>query len=226
LKNLSGAALKGRLRALPTNNRLGWKGLLGTNTLAYYGRKKPYDVGTWSPPWGPHVTVAAVDMSSSVSTYTVVGFPFPADLMRPDPEVTRSTPTLSILSTLFTRCYCLQWVAANSSSLFCFLTLVGKKSKKFRSRGAGVGWAYRKGTCGTGMPAATLHFFWHKIVWQPSPFFSDEKMLATSTPTSSRDETAKVPPDEKEKKKKKTVKIWQDSLGELFPQDCLQSVAS
>jgi hypothetical protein len=35
----------GRLLALPTNNSLGWKGLPGANTLAYYvfvtyGRKK------------------------------------------------------------------------------------------------------------------------------------------------------------------------------------------
>jgi hypothetical protein len=26
----------GRLLALPTNNRIGWKGLQGENTLAYY----------------------------------------------------------------------------------------------------------------------------------------------------------------------------------------------
>jgi len=36
------------LLALPTNTRLGWKGLPGTNTLAYYksvnyGRNKFYD---------------------------------------------------------------------------------------------------------------------------------------------------------------------------------------
>jgi hypothetical protein len=36
VKKLSGAALWGRLLALPTNIRLGWKGLPGTNTLAYF----------------------------------------------------------------------------------------------------------------------------------------------------------------------------------------------
>ncbi len=32
----SGASLLGRLQASSTNIRLGWKGLPGTNTLAYY----------------------------------------------------------------------------------------------------------------------------------------------------------------------------------------------
>jgi hypothetical protein len=36
VKNLSGAPLYGKFLALPTNTRLGWKGLPGTNTLAYY----------------------------------------------------------------------------------------------------------------------------------------------------------------------------------------------
>jgi hypothetical protein len=36
MKNLSGAPLWGRFLALPTNNTLGWNGLPGTNTLAYY----------------------------------------------------------------------------------------------------------------------------------------------------------------------------------------------
>jgi len=40
VKNLSGAPLKGRLLALPTNIRLGWRGLPQTNTPAYYSRKK------------------------------------------------------------------------------------------------------------------------------------------------------------------------------------------
>jgi hypothetical protein len=31
--------------ALPANIRLGWKGLPGTNTLAFYGRKKFYNTG-------------------------------------------------------------------------------------------------------------------------------------------------------------------------------------
>ncbi len=31
--------------ALPTNIRLGWKGFPGTNTFAYYGRKKIYRIG-------------------------------------------------------------------------------------------------------------------------------------------------------------------------------------
>jgi len=35
-KHLTGVPLKGRRLALPTNNRLGWKSLPGTNTLAYY----------------------------------------------------------------------------------------------------------------------------------------------------------------------------------------------
>ncbi len=34
---VSGAPLWGRLLTLPTNTRLGWKVLPGTNTLAYYG---------------------------------------------------------------------------------------------------------------------------------------------------------------------------------------------
>jgi hypothetical protein len=36
VKPLSGAQLLGRPPALPTNIRLGWKGLPGTNALAYY----------------------------------------------------------------------------------------------------------------------------------------------------------------------------------------------
>jgi hypothetical protein len=35
-EHIKGSSLKGRLLALPTNIRLGWKGLPGTNTLAYY----------------------------------------------------------------------------------------------------------------------------------------------------------------------------------------------
>jgi hypothetical protein len=35
VKPLSGDPLGGRLMALPTSIRLGWKGLPGTNTLAY-----------------------------------------------------------------------------------------------------------------------------------------------------------------------------------------------
>jgi hypothetical protein len=34
--NLRGAPIKGRPLALPSNIRLSWKGLPGTNTLAYY----------------------------------------------------------------------------------------------------------------------------------------------------------------------------------------------
>ncbi len=38
--------------ALPANIKLGWKGLPGTNALAYYeivtyGRKKFYNIGPW-----------------------------------------------------------------------------------------------------------------------------------------------------------------------------------
>ena len=36
MTHLSGAHLLGRLLALPTNNRLGWKGLPGANTITYY----------------------------------------------------------------------------------------------------------------------------------------------------------------------------------------------
>ncbi len=36
LKHLSGAPYYGRFTALPTNIRLGWKGLAGTNSVAYY----------------------------------------------------------------------------------------------------------------------------------------------------------------------------------------------
>ncbi len=36
LKHFSGAPLKGRLLALPSNIRLSWKGLPGKNALAYY----------------------------------------------------------------------------------------------------------------------------------------------------------------------------------------------
>ncbi len=42
MKRLSGVPLKGRLLALPTNIRLGWKGLAGTNALAYFGPWKPF----------------------------------------------------------------------------------------------------------------------------------------------------------------------------------------
>ncbi len=35
---LSSAPLEGRLLALPTNTRLGWKSLPGTKALAYYGK--------------------------------------------------------------------------------------------------------------------------------------------------------------------------------------------
>jgi hypothetical protein len=37
VKHLLGASPQGRLLALTTNNRLGWKGLPGINNLAYYG---------------------------------------------------------------------------------------------------------------------------------------------------------------------------------------------
>ncbi len=36
MKLLSGAPLTGRLLILPTNIRLGWKALPGTNTVAYH----------------------------------------------------------------------------------------------------------------------------------------------------------------------------------------------
>jgi hypothetical protein len=36
VKHLSGAPLWGRLLASTTKTRLGWKGLVGTNTIAYY----------------------------------------------------------------------------------------------------------------------------------------------------------------------------------------------
>jgi hypothetical protein len=40
VKHISGAALKGRPLELPKNIRLGWKGLLETNTQAYYENPK------------------------------------------------------------------------------------------------------------------------------------------------------------------------------------------
>jgi hypothetical protein len=36
VKHLSGFPLQGKLLALPTNVGLGWKGVRGTNTLAYF----------------------------------------------------------------------------------------------------------------------------------------------------------------------------------------------
>ncbi len=53
MENLKGASLVQAL-ALLVNIRLGWKGLPGTNTLAYnknfvsYDRKKVYNIGPWS----------------------------------------------------------------------------------------------------------------------------------------------------------------------------------
>jgi hypothetical protein len=46
VKCLSGAPLEGSPLALPTNDRLGWNGLPGTNTLAYY--KKQYNTAVKS----------------------------------------------------------------------------------------------------------------------------------------------------------------------------------
>ncbi len=40
MKHPSSAPLYGRLLALPTNIRLGWKGLPGKNALAYYEKSK------------------------------------------------------------------------------------------------------------------------------------------------------------------------------------------
>jgi hypothetical protein len=40
----SGAPLKGRLLALPTNNRLGWKGLSGANNLTHYKNSQLTDI--------------------------------------------------------------------------------------------------------------------------------------------------------------------------------------
>jgi hypothetical protein len=40
VRHFSGALLFGRLLSSPTNVKLGWKSLPGTNTLAYY--KNPY----------------------------------------------------------------------------------------------------------------------------------------------------------------------------------------
>jgi len=52
--DLSGAPLLGRFQALPTNIRLGWKSLPGTNTrllqaLVNYACKKFYDIWPGSP---------------------------------------------------------------------------------------------------------------------------------------------------------------------------------
>jgi hypothetical protein len=53
MKHLSGAPLYGRLLALPTNIRLGWKGSPGTNTLLQkvltYGRNFFYNIGPRIP---------------------------------------------------------------------------------------------------------------------------------------------------------------------------------
>jgi len=40
VKHISGTPFYGRLPALHTNTRLGWKGLPGTNTLARYKNRK------------------------------------------------------------------------------------------------------------------------------------------------------------------------------------------
>jgi hypothetical protein len=44
VKNLSGAPHYGKLLALPMSIRLGWKGLLGTDTLAYYENSQITDM--------------------------------------------------------------------------------------------------------------------------------------------------------------------------------------
>ncbi len=44
VKHLSGATIQVRLLALPSNIRLDWNGLLGTNTLAYYEHSEITDV--------------------------------------------------------------------------------------------------------------------------------------------------------------------------------------
>jgi hypothetical protein len=51
MEHLKGSSI-GLAPALPTNIRLDWKSLTGTNTLAYchylfYGRKKFYNIGPW-----------------------------------------------------------------------------------------------------------------------------------------------------------------------------------
>ncbi len=38
---------RNKLKCLSLNTRLGWKGLPGTNTLAYYENRKFYDTGPW-----------------------------------------------------------------------------------------------------------------------------------------------------------------------------------
>jgi hypothetical protein len=40
VRHFSGAPLEGRAQPFPTNLRLGWKGLPGASTLAYY--ENPY----------------------------------------------------------------------------------------------------------------------------------------------------------------------------------------
>jgi hypothetical protein len=54
VKDLSVAPLLGRLMTLPTNFRLDWKDLPGTNTsilrtFENYGRKKFYNIGSRNP---------------------------------------------------------------------------------------------------------------------------------------------------------------------------------
>jgi hypothetical protein len=41
-KHFSGDPLQGRYQALPTNIRLVWRGMQGTNTLAYYQKSVNY----------------------------------------------------------------------------------------------------------------------------------------------------------------------------------------
>ncbi len=61
MKHLSGVPLHGRPLALPTNIRLGWKGLPGTNTVNYV-RKKFYIIGPWSD-----LAAKALELSSASS---------------------------------------------------------------------------------------------------------------------------------------------------------------
>jgi hypothetical protein len=57
VEHLKGASL-GQALALPANIRLGWKGLPGTNTLAYYKNpqitdKTFYNIGQWCRVYKP-----------------------------------------------------------------------------------------------------------------------------------------------------------------------------
>jgi hypothetical protein len=67
VKHLSVATLWGRLLASPTNIRLGWKGMPGTNTLAYYKNLQITAVKSFisSGPWCYYVENCFIGLGPS-----------------------------------------------------------------------------------------------------------------------------------------------------------------